>query len=152
MATGTSCPSTTFCRHLPEKKTVCFYLLSSMLNEPPKQQSFRLKVVEDLKLSYNRYRTLVSRWTWLPTNSSVTVFMHLLSNCGTKKRNYIFFKRSCWRPWLGSYRNRMSRYIFLPTTTRKNCLLPSAVKFVEWNTEAAIFSNGGCWGSKTMVR
>ena len=35
---------------------------------------------------------------------------------------------------------------------QKNSLLPSAVKFVEWNTEAAIFSNEGCWRSKTIVQ
>ena len=35
---------------------------------------------------------------------------------------------------------------------KKNSLLPSAVKFIEWNTEAAIFSNEGCLGPKSIVR
>ena len=35
---------------------------------------------------------------------------------------------------------------------QKNSVIPSAVKFVEWNTEAAIFSNAGCWRSKTIVQ
>ena len=35
---------------------------------------------------------------------------------------------------------------------QKNSLFPSAVKFIEWNTEAAIWSNEGSWKSKTIVR
>ena len=35
---------------------------------------------------------------------------------------------------------------------QKSSLLPAAVKFVEWNTEAAIFSIEGCLGPKTIVR
>ena len=91
IAPGTACAGTMFCEQLPEK-TVCFYLMSSLLNETRKRPSLRMKVVEDLKLSYDRYRNLVSQRTWLPTFSSVALFMHLLSNFGTKQRNYFFFQ------------------------------------------------------------
>ena len=40
----------------------------------------------------------------------------------------------------------------IPDIYQKNSLLPSAVKFIEWNTDAAIWSNEGSWGSKTTVR
>ena len=42
------------------RKTFSFHLLSSLLNETPKPQSFQIKVVEDIKLSFDSYRILVS--------------------------------------------------------------------------------------------
>ena len=60
VASGTACPGTFFYQQLPEK-TVCFYLLLSLLNETRKRPSFRMMVVEDLKLWYDRYQNLVSQ-------------------------------------------------------------------------------------------
>ena len=55
------------------EKTLCLHLSLSLLNESPKGQSSRLKVVEDLQLSFDSYRNLVSPSKRLPTTSSVTV-------------------------------------------------------------------------------
>ena len=59
IASETSFPGTTFSANY--QKTVCFHLMSSLLDETPKRPSLRMKVVEDLKLLYDRYRNLVSR-------------------------------------------------------------------------------------------
>ena len=59
IATENSCPVETFCGQLLEK-AVCFHLSLSLLNETPKGQSFRLKVVEDPKVLFDRCRNLVS--------------------------------------------------------------------------------------------
>ena len=72
------------------EKTVCLHLSLSLLNETSKWYSSRMKVVWDLKLSFDRYQNLVSRRTWLPTISRVTVFLRLLSKYRTKRRNYFF--------------------------------------------------------------
>ena len=42
------------------RKTQSFHVLSSLLNETLKPQSFQIKVVEDIKLSFDSYRILVS--------------------------------------------------------------------------------------------
>ena len=43
-----------------------------------------------MKLLFDSYRILVFWWTRLPTTSSVTVVLYLLSNYGTKQRDYFF--------------------------------------------------------------
>ena len=134
------------------EKTACFHLSLSLLNETSKWYSSRMKVVWDLKLSFDRYQNLVSRRTWLPTISRVTVFLRLLSKYRTKRRNYLFSNESCWRLSFDSYGKFMSRGNFLRTTTRKKKLLQSVVKVVEWNTKGVFFLIEGCWWPKTIVR
>ena len=62
----------------------------------------------------------------------------------TKQRNYLFFQTKV----VGDSRSiATENYVpvkRLPDNYQKNCLLPSAVKFVDRNIEAAIVSNEGC--------
>ena len=58
IASETSCPGTTF--PTTTRKIFSFHLLSSLMNETPKPESFQIKVVEDIKLSFDSYRILVS--------------------------------------------------------------------------------------------
>ena len=60
IATETLCPWKSFRGQLLEE-TVCLHLSLSLLNETPKYHSSRLKVVEDLQLSFDSYQNLVSR-------------------------------------------------------------------------------------------
>ena len=129
VATETASPGTMFCHHLPEK-TVCFHLLSSLLNETRKRPSFRMKVVEDLN-----YCTIGTE-TYCPGELGCRQLAAWHSSCFCSQivkrgKEITFFQTKLLKPWLDSYRNRMSRYNVLRTTTRKNRLLPSAVKFVE---------------------
>ena len=73
-----SFPVETFLR-TTTRKTVCFHLSLSLLNETSKRQPSRMKVVEDVKLSFHCNRILVSWWTLLSTLSSIKVFLHPLS-------------------------------------------------------------------------
>ena len=60
IATENLCPGETYCGQLPEK-TVRFHLSSNLSSETPKRESFGMKVVQDLKLLFDRYQILVPR-------------------------------------------------------------------------------------------
>ena len=131
IATASSCPRESFRGQLPEK-TFSSHLSSNLLNETPKGQSSRLKVVEDLKLSFDSYRNLVFRLTWLPTISCVTVFCICSQSYRTEQKDYRFSKESCWRLWFDSYQNVLFRESCCGQLLEKTVsLLPPIFKISE---------------------
>ena len=94
---------------------------STLLNETPKGQFFGMKVVENLELSFDSYCNFVSRRTWLPTISSVTGFMRLLSKEFSKKKNRLFFQKKIVRDSrLIASEISFPMETFLRKTTRKS--------------------------------
>ena len=92
------------------QKKSCFHLSLSLLNETPKRQTFQIKVVEDLKLSFDSYQILVSLWTLLPTVSSVKVVLYLLSKSSNEAKISQFFYENSWSLSFDSFRNLMPGY------------------------------------------
>ena len=87
----------------------------------------RLKFVEDLTLSFHRYRILKTWWTLVPTLSSITVFFRpwFSPNIRTRHRTNFYPKESCRRLLFDSYQNFMSRGNILQTFSRKTlCFHP----------------------------
>ena len=91
IATENSCPGETFCGQLLEKTDI-FRMSLSLLNETPKGQSSRLAAVDNLKLSFDRYRMSVSWWTLLPTLSGIQSFCASTPYTRTRHWTDFFFK------------------------------------------------------------